>query len=453
MAKKKRKKHEEVPALTPADPQDEDRFMFEVAELAWRDGISCAGIYQELKDRYALSKGGSGHHRIQSALARAHSRGVLQFNIWSHNQLEAELAQRFNTVHQREIHFHVVDDRLRPSSGTNVVHAKAAEVAMSTIRRVFEKEDHETARSAADVVVCNAGGRTVAEMVRHLQRFPAALDHKFEEAERRRARLQFVAANNAYGADRFHHSANFIAVTLAEQFGTRHKALERVLSRETREEHRRLVEAARLFICGAGTIRPGRPEDQAERRRLGLLANLLIDWGIELPEGCVGDLAFNLLSPDGQAVDARPELKQQIQEVNPTVTLELLQRIVMNQSKDVLVILDSHEPEDKLALAIAVLKTRCVTHAVLGARLAGRIVETLPGRGALSGGREVPAGEKFIWTPAVRKGRAKSDVEPAEELQIGDQPGKQTLIRVVKGEGVEIQVEAAKDVTVKVRTL
>jgi hypothetical protein len=263
--------------------------------------------------------------------------------------------------------------------------------------------------------------------------------------------LRFVAANNAYAADRFHHSANFIAVTLAEQFGTRHKALERVLSGETREEHRRLVEAARLFICGAGTIRPGRPKNEAERRLLGLLANLLIDWGIDLPEGCVGDLAFNLLSPDGRAVDAGPELKQRIQEVNPTVTLELLREILMSQRKDVLVILDSHEPEDKLALAIAVLRSRCVTHAVLGARLAGRIVETLPGKAATKGEKSILAGEKFVWTPALRT--AKGGQECAEELQIGDQPGKQTLIRVVKGEGVEVQVEAAADVRVKVRTL
>jgi hypothetical protein len=322
---------------------------------------------------------------------------------------------------------------------------------MSTIRKFFDGETQAKRDIGDDVVVCNAGGRTVAEMVRHLQRFPAALDDTFEEAERRRARLQFVAANNAYGADRFHHSANFIAVTLAEQFGTRHKALERVLSRETREEHRRLVEAARLFICGAGTIRPGRPEDEAERRLLGLLANLLIDWGIDLPEGCVGDLAFNLLSPDGRAVDAGPELKQQIQEVNPTVTLELLQHIVMDQSKDVLVILDSHEPEDKLALAIAVLKSRCVTHAVLGARLAGRIVESLPGKAATKGERSILAGESFKWTPVLRK--TSGGQECAEELQIGDQPGKQTLIRVVAGKGVEVQVEAAPDVRLILRTL
>jgi hypothetical protein len=351
---------------TQARDPSSDAFAYQVALYAWRDGLTANKIVRELN----LPREPASYMQVKRALKRAQER-FLQIHPPLDEELQGKLHERVNRGRGRAIQFYVVDDT---AEGSGSVHAKAAELALRITQEAVQKQAPRTEESAdgrphcaADgkVVICNAGGRSVTEMVKALRRTPPLLDESDDTAVRLRERLLFVAGNVAYQPEMFERSANFLAVTMAQLFGAKHLALPRDLDEDFRHRHFHLVDSAALFICGAGTC---------EGEDLGLMSQYFRKWGWRLPPDAVGDLAFNLLNQHGDHVELpNDDSKRLMNELNPTLNLMMLTHIAANNR--VLLILDADKPEQKTRIGVAVLKREYATDVVLGAKLARSILK------------------------------------------------------------------------------
>lgn len=348
---------------------DPDEFAYVVAAYAWRDGMTANKIVK------ALDWPSDSRHlmRVKRALWRAHGRFLKleppADREW-HDKLK-NCVERINTG--KEVRFHIVNDTRGPTAGP--VFAKAAEVVSDIIRDAVHRKPRPRRSSATDdpgkpkpdVVISNAGGRSVSDTVKALLRQPPLLDEEDEQAEKRRKRLQFVAGNAAYIPNQFQLSANFLSVTMAEVYGASHVALPAVEDPETGKEHKKLLNDAAVFVCGAGSQESGLMPSYFERR------------DCELPQDAVGDLAFNLLDRDGDPVEPPTEKgRQYLKQLNPSVDLLTLSTIAANGR--VVLILDSEQPESKTQIGAAALRRHYATDVVLGTRLAKSIVKELEGR-------------------------------------------------------------------------
>jgi DNA-binding transcriptional regulator LsrR (DeoR family) len=372
----------------PGDEAKRDRFAYTVAALAWREGLAANAIVRAL----GLESKPVHLMKVKRALLRAHDKQFLTLRPPMDQALEQELFQRIKErCGNDKLRLYVVNDLLPPATG--LVIAQAAEVAFDIIKEVARARagaagDGRAARP--DVVISNAGGRTVAEVVKVLRRNPPLLDESDEEDARLRQHLLFVAANAAYLPTHFHRSANFLAVTMAETFRARHFALPREDADELVQEHKQLVSNADLFICGAGS------------RQSGLMTQYFLKARHDIPPEAVGDLAFNLLDREGNPVGmVSPAGQELLKRLNPTLDLQTLRNIA--ERRRVLLVLDSEAPSpgedgseaerprkqpaersragerhkllDKSDIAAAVLKHHYATDVVLGARLARAILK------------------------------------------------------------------------------
>jgi hypothetical protein len=357
----------------PQLPLGSDAFVRAVAEYAWRDGLTTSGI---LKNLHYSRADAANHMAVKRALKRAHAEGMLSFHPGSspaQQRMRERLEQRYNAGTRRQpIEFHVVNDELAPFVGNrSLVELRAAEIVQEVIEQLLDKPpasgrtpSSETgAEGGHDVIVCNAGGRTLANMVKVLQRRPPVVEE--DEAERiRRSRLLFVAANNAYSRKNSDRSANYLAVAMAEVYGADHDAVPRVLPPRFAEDHRKLISNAGLFICGSGAVNGMR----------GLTFDLLELQGVVPPPETVGDLAMNLMDEFGDPVklDARGE--EFLSEINPTLNRQLLESLANREGTRLLLVLDAAVPTDKVAISRAILSKRLATDVVLGTRLAKLIL-------------------------------------------------------------------------------
>jgi DNA-binding transcriptional regulator LsrR (DeoR family) len=187
------------------------------------------------------------------------------------------------------------------------------------------------------------------------------LDDFEETTPRIKDDLIFVAGNAAYLPDQFQRSANFLSVTMAELFGAQHLALPKVLDDRFRKRYIGLVDRAALFICGVGSL------------EFGLMGRYFKDEEWPMPERAVGDLAFNFLDQDGNAVELSGAAREFMDDVNPALDLPKLTHIAANNC--VLLILDSEEPAEKTKIAVAALRREYATDVVLGSRLARAILQ------------------------------------------------------------------------------
>ena len=359
----------------PSDRAGDD-FAYLVATHAWRDGLTANAIVKKL----GLKSEPRNLMQVKRALKRAHAR-FLKLVPPEDRRTKEALDERINVEERRvRVLFHVVDDKWGPKSGP--VFSRAATLVSEIIadlagkaelarKKAVQRDSNsiETSNSFGriepDVVICNAGGRAVSEMVKALARDPPVLSESDEEARRLSEHLLFVAGNAAYLPDSFQLSANFLSVSMAELFGAAHQALPIVENDLQRREHERRVENAALFICGAGSCTPD--------RQSGLMALYCKQHGWTIPPNAVGDIAFNLLDRNGFPVrldssDARDFMSQ----VNPALSLDRLMHIAVKNR--VLLILDSPQPEQKKLIGAAALKREYATDVVLGASLAREIL-------------------------------------------------------------------------------
>lgn len=374
MARKKATRRESGTPANQAARDEEYREMqpddlaYVVAAYAWRDGLTANKIVR------ALGWPSDSRHlmRVKRALRRAHGR-ILKLAPPPDIRWQEKLHEAVDRIKAgKNVQFHVVNDLHGPTAGP--VFAKAAEVVAEVIRDAVNRKPpppppsseatDEKGNAKPDVVISNAGGRSVSDTVKALLRHPPVLDEEDRQADAWRKRLEFVAGNAAYLPDQFQLSASFLSVTMAEIYGASHEAMPAVQDWDAGKRHKKKLNDASVFVCGAGSNQTGLMPSYFERK------------GCPLPKEAVGDIAFNLLDRDGDLVNLPTQEGQEfLRQLNPSADLVTLSNIAANGR--VVLVLDSDQPESKTQIGAAALRRHYATDVVLGTRLARTIVDEL----------------------------------------------------------------------------
>ena len=263
-------------------PEDADitEHDYRIALMAWKDGLSVSAILNELgwpHDAQCIT-------RVRRSLQKAMRNEWIELKPPPHFALEATLKERYPSL-----------DCVNVEIEQSATMLRAARIVVDEIERFIGDADRKTFTCA------NAGGRTIAEVVRILQRLvplpPIRPSGK---------RLLFVSLNAAEEQDAFAACSNYLCVRMSEIFAGDHLAVVRSAvdsghaarvndetdvndGRSARQDYLRAVENADLVISAAGG-------------KDGFMRTWLARQGISLPETVVGDVAFHPLDANGWPV-------------------------------------------------------------------------------------------------------------------------------------------------------
>ena len=326
-------------ATSRSDEPDEESFVYQVAVLAWWEGLAPNAIAQRLGGPHLIMK-------VKRALVKAVRGGMLRFEppamVAAAEQLQANAQWK-----ARE--YTVVADR--SSTENSSVYLKGAEKICELVVRILD----ETRSSGADVTVANAGGHTVSETIKCLHRIAPSIPPED------RTRLVFLSLNSAGRRESFDKSANFLAVRLAEIFGARHLAVLPPSDPGIEQEYTQRVENIHILICGAGS-------------RHGMLAVHIREQHLDLPASVVGDFGFIALDANGRPVQSADLQKAAVALSAQPDYAEVL-RIARDPARYVLVLLCGEDPQSKVDISHAILKAGLATHCVIGLSIAEPLIK------------------------------------------------------------------------------
>ena len=322
-----------------------DDFDYQVAEMAWRQGLSPNEIAKRLNMSDKIMQ-------VKRGLQKAISRGILRLHL-PPADLAREQLKRILTWKVRE---YVVVDDTKLDQKTSVCLAAAEKFV-----EVLESKLLESRKSQSRVVVGVAGGYTVSQMVRFARSMAPQLDA--DDCKR----LMFISLHAAVLRRRFHESANFLAVRLAEIFGGEHFAvLEHVgqgkRSQEEENEYSEYVKKMNVLIAGLGSPK-------------SLVGRHAEESNITLPAEMVGDLAYIPLDVNGRWVEDS-KLKTALSRVRPQPSYAELIGLKL-RGMDVIMIVGvfAHGMDSKLRITRAVLRAGLASICVMGHSFASRLVE------------------------------------------------------------------------------
>jgi DNA-binding transcriptional regulator LsrR (DeoR family) len=327
-----------ISASAPPPKPGTERFVHEVAELAWRNGLTANSIAARL--------GGPGMiMQVKRALAKAVREGILVLKPPITDEYAARLREqtRFKAVDYtvvRTDHFHELQ----------AICAVTSELIGDKITALVKERP-----APSEIIIANAGGRALSEAVRLLHKNPPLIgpyDGK---------RLTFLALNSAGRRRNFDQSSNFLAVRLAEIFGGHHIAILDHTDPTVEREYAGKVKNIDLLLCGAGGLD-------------SLLIEHAREQQVPVPDHVVGDFAFIPLDSDGRTVET-PGLHKVLAKLSPHPDYSEILRIARDPTKAVLVVFSEHG--SKLEIAQAVLTAGLVTHCVLSLSLANRLIDFL----------------------------------------------------------------------------
>jgi DNA-binding transcriptional regulator LsrR (DeoR family) len=317
-------------------------FEYRVASLAWEKGLAENSILRELD----LGRTPENFMRVRRALQGAVSHGLVQLNPPRNEQLERELVDAFPSL--RKDHVHVAID--------------GSAACLAAARLLAHEVDNFLYRSdKTEMIIANAGGKTVGETVRYLQRL-VPVPPQVEGKE-----MTFLSLNSAEIHDQFDQCANFISVRLAQIYHTpttRHFAVVKPFDGRTKSEYREKLDRIDLVVSSAGG-------------RQAFLYQWLHRRNQQLPEGAVGDVAFHLIDYRGKQVQLPPKMKNLFEE-----------ELARAPDWEDLIQLFNHE---KVLLVLAGAKLE-VSRALLGSALARRCIFDARLAEALLGERRKPEG-------------------------------------------------------------
>ncbi|MBL8826951.1 MAG: hypothetical protein JNM18_08170 [Planctomycetaceae bacterium] len=330
-----------------------------VAPLAWRELLNAGCIARRLNFELTSEVETTIHRAMRHAYGK-----TVKFTPERDIAYEAALHEYINVKQNRvrPILFHVVDDQFGPA--LTAVPTRAANVIFELIESTVSKRVEQDPNGKLPVVIGNAGGQTVATTIKVMRReCPQWADYNDEKISLMRDRLRFVSGNAAYHANRFEESANYLSVSLAESFGSKHYALQVKPDRDNQSTYQLLIQQTAIFICGVGSINGSS------------LTQFFADHGVEVPDNAVGDIAFNWLKAEGKPIEHEGAIKAYMHEVNPVMTADQL--LITSGRARVVVVLDGDQPLEKIAISTAVLRGTYVTDVVVGTRLARELLLTL----------------------------------------------------------------------------
>ena len=151
-----------VDPKSTSEPIDDLEFVYKVAFLAWKKGLTSNFIAKELK--------GAGDPRmimrVKRALQRASKEGVLVLNPPVERSFQEELKKRW-----RRVDFTVARGEFMSPGDT--VHLAASQVLSAKIETLWKN-------TKTDLVIANTGGRAVSETVRYLRQAGYILERREE---------------------------------------------------------------------------------------------------------------------------------------------------------------------------------------------------------------------------------------------------------------------------------
>ncbi len=259
----------ELPADSPVG-----EFEYKIASLAWEKGLAENSILDEL----GWKRSSKNYMKVRRALQKAVSQKLLVLNPPRNRVLEKKLVKAFPNLEADHIHVEV--DRAAACLA-------AARIIAAEIRKFLDDPNRK------EMVIANAGGRTVRDTISCLQRIvpvpPEIKDKK----------LIFLSLNDAEIHDQFDQGANFISVRLAQIYGarnTQHFAVVTPFDEKTRAEYLAKVKVIDLLITSAGS-------------REGFLSHWLKRWGKKLSADAIGDVAFHLINSEGKGIRSEEEIQ------------------------------------------------------------------------------------------------------------------------------------------------
>jgi hypothetical protein len=306
---------------------------YEIASMAWQEGLSVNTIIDRLSERRGERKqhDAAAITRVRRSLQKAVRWGVLEFHPPRHQQLESRLREIYPSLDS----VHVEVDR-------TATLLRAAELILDQLEEFLRGE-------ARTFVCANAGGRTIADMVALMPRLaPIPLKAKDK-------RIVFVSLNAAEEQVAFGHCSNYLCVRMSEIFSAEHMAVVRPSDPSRRSIYKEATARADLIVSAAGGTD-------------GFLASWLGERGETLPDEVVGDIGFHPLDQYGKParLDARATelLENELQRSPDWDTL-----VQLFSKKKLLLILTGDKFGISRALFRAALPRRCVIDSYLAAQL------------------------------------------------------------------------------------
>jgi len=322
-------------------------FEYEVARLAWEKGLAESSIVREVFPEERKKKP-EHFMKVRRALEKAVSHGLLQLKPPRIRALEQDLVTAFPTL--RVDHVHVARDRLA--------------ACLAAARHVAEAVDEFLYRSdKKEMIIANAGGKTVGETVRYLQRLIPVSPQVPVPPQAQEKTLTFLSLNSAEIHDQFDQCANFISVRLAEIYAspdTHHFAVANPFDERTMAEYREKLQNIDLVISSAGGREAFLSEWLRRRRK-------------KLPREAVGDVAFHLIDARGKPVQLSAEMKELLEvELARAPQWEDLTRLFRHDK--VLLVLAG----DKLDVSYALVESGLAQKCIFDAQVAQALLDHHP---------------------------------------------------------------------------
>ena len=333
---------------------------YHVARMMCEKGLSANRIAAELyREEYAAPRTKArAIMRVKHLLRRALDAGILTLRR-PRTDLATALRERPGLT---EIRFEVVDDSGFGLDPAEPVYREAARLVAERIDALMRRQER--------VVIANAGGWGMSRLVEYL----AAVSMTYENAGQR---LQFVSLNALSSADRYHLSANFVAVRMATIFGGRHLAM--VKSPSVERAYRQALQNIDLLVCGAGSRSAFLTQwlnDGPARKAAGK--------NIDLPKSVVGDICLIPLNAAGEQVSlGRPTAMRIQDDLRPCPDHATLKRLA--EADRVLLVAaapnvdgrvtppDDLRASSKLPVVKAILNVPLTRWCVLGSSLAEQL--------------------------------------------------------------------------------
>ena len=316
-------------------------FDYRVAELAWAKGLSSNRIL----DQFPLVKSPQNITRVRRALEKAVRHGLVELKPPPNKELKDQLTQAF------------------PAAGNIDVEIDRTAACLKAARVMADEIEAFLRGKKEEMIIANAGGRTVRDCIDCLQRL-VPVPPEIQEIKK----LTFLSLNAAEAHDRYDECANFLSVRMAQIYNVRHFAAVQSWGTKTHNEYHDKLEKIDLLISSGGALsKTGESSDNLAGA--GFLAHWIKSKGLELPAEAVGEIAFHLIDKRGKPVLPNEKIREMIED-------DLLRapdwdqlNVLFRKHKVLLVLTDN-----KIDLGYAVLDSALSQRIVLDSRLAKALV-------------------------------------------------------------------------------
>ncbi len=317
--------------------QPHERAFFELVAYYVAQGRSASQIEKILAEQHGMRQ---DDNQIYRAVYQAAKHGLLHYVPTRCPALE----EKVESLAGRAVRVTVVGEEVVKHGAFEVVAAQALYDAIA---------EQSTNLPGQKVLVANAGGPTVAAVVRELARQrPDTLPGG------RELRIESIALSQVGFPDRFSQTSTHLAARLAEIFGG--EEFIPLMGNSLGEVYAQKLAATRVFVSGVGA--PGRGYWVDRKQEL-------------LPDSYQGDLFYIPLCGDGDGgLQPDPELEDEARQLSLRPTFAELRSALARKATVLLLATDDAEHR-KAGFLSSVLRNRLATHVVMGEGLARSVLK------------------------------------------------------------------------------